>query len=65
MEGEVLQFRLYLIETQTVGQRGIDVKRLAGNLVLLVGRLRLQRAHVVKAVANLDEDDADVLAHRQ
>ena len=62
-EAEVFELRLDFVEPQTVGQRRIDVKRLTGNLVLLVGRLRLQCAHVVQAVGNLDEDDANVVAH--
>ena len=65
LEREVLQFRLHLVESKAVGQRRIDVQRLTGNLVLFVGRLRLQCAHVVQTVANLDEDDADILAHRE
>ena len=48
-----------------MGQRGIDIQRLASNLVLFVGWLGPQRAHVVEAVADFDEDDADVVTHRQ
>ena len=62
-ETQVLEFRLDLVEAQTVGERGVDVERLAGNLILLVGRLRVQRSHVVQAVADFDEDDAYVVAH--
>ena len=65
LEREVLQLRLHLVESQTISQRGVDVQRLTGNLVLFVGRLRFQRAHIVQTVANLDEDDADVLTHCQ
>ena len=53
-ERQVLEFRLDFIQAKTVGQRRIDVKRLTGNLVLFVGRLRLQGAHVVQTVGNLD-----------
>ena len=62
-ERKVLEFRFYLVESQAIGQRCIDVERFAGNLVLLVGGLRSQRAHIVQTVADLYEDDADVLAH--
>ena len=64
-EAEVLKFGLDGIQTQAVGERGIDVERLTGNLVLLVGGHRLQGAHVVQAVGHLDEHDAHVLAHRE
>ena len=63
LETQVLQFRLDLIESQTVGQRGIQVERLARNLVLLVGRLGVQRAHVVQTVGYLNQDHTDILAH--
>ena len=62
---EVLQFGLHLVEAQAVGQRRIDIERLSCYLILLVGRLRGQRAHIVQAVADLDEDDADVVVHRE
>ena len=63
LEAQVLQFGLDGIQTQAVCQRSVDVKRLAGNLVLLVGGHRREGAHVVQAVGHLDEHHADVLAH--
>ena len=38
-EAQVLEFVFYLVQSQSVCQGGIDVERLAGYLVLLVGRL--------------------------
>ena len=38
-ETQVLQFRLDLIESQSVRQWGIDIQRLASYLILFVGRL--------------------------
>ena len=38
-EAEVFQLGLDFVESQAVGKRGIDVERLSGYLVLLVGRL--------------------------
>ena len=64
-EAEVLQLGLDGEEAQAVSQRGVDVEGLAGDFVLFVGSHRAQGAHVVQAVGHLDEDDADVLAHRQ
>ena len=40
-EAEVLELCLDLVESQSVGQRCVDIERFAGYLVLLVGRLRL------------------------
>ena len=63
LETKVLKLGLYLIKPQPVGQRRIDVQCLASYLILFVGRLAVQGAHVVQAVAYLDEDHADVVAH--
>ena len=38
LEAEVLQFCFYLIQSQAIGQRGIDVKRFSCNFILLVGQ---------------------------
>ena len=63
LETQVLELGLDGIQAQAVGQRGIDVERLAGNLVLLVGGHGREGAHVVKAVGHLDEHDAHVFGH--
>src|SRR5690242_20921846 len=44
---------------RSVGQRGVDVEGLAGDLAALGLRKRLERAHVVQAVGQLDEDHPD------
>ena len=62
-ETEVLKFFLHLVQAEAMCQWCIDVERLAGNLVLLAGQLAAKGAHVMEAVGNLDEDDADVVAH--
>ena len=64
-EAEILQFLLHLVQSQSVGQRSIDVEGLAGNLVLLVGQLAAQGAHVVQTVRDLHQYHADVVAHGQ
>ena len=46
-------------------ERRVDLHRLAGDALLLLARQRVQGAHVVQPVGELDEDDADVLGHRQ
>ena len=64
-ETEVLQFGLDLVESQSVGDGGEDIDGLAGYLILLAWLHAFERPHVVQAVGNFDEDDADVVAHRQ
>ena len=62
-EAQVFEFFLDFVKPEPVGQRGVNIERFARNLILFVGRLRTEGAHVVQAVGNLDEDDADVIAH--
>ena len=65
LEAEILEFRLDLVQSQAVSQWCVDIERLSRNLILLVGRLRVEGAHVVQTVADLNEDHADIVAHRQ
>ena len=63
-EGEVLELPLDRVDAEPVRQRREDLERLLGLLLLLGLRHRADRAHVVQAVGQLDEDDPDVLGHR-
>ncbi len=64
-EGQVLELPLDRRDAQAVGQGRVDVHGLARLERAAVGRKRRQRAHVVQAVGELDDDDADVLRHRE
>ncbi len=64
-EAEVFEFAANLAHAEAVRDGSVDVERLAGDLLLALGREVLQRAHVVQAVGQLDEDDADVVDHGQ
>ena len=65
LEREVLELPLHLPDPEPLGQRRVDLHRLAGDALLLLRRQAVQRAHVVEPVGELDEDDPDVLGHRQ
>ena len=65
LEGEVLQLPLHLPDPEPLGERRVDLHRLAGDPLLLLGRQAAERPHVVEPVGELDEDDPDVLGHRQ
>ena len=65
LEREVLELLADGLHAHAAGQRGVDVDRLLGNALALVGRDVLERAHVVQAVGELDQQHADVLRHRQ
>ena len=61
----VFDLPLDLPNPETVRDRRVDVERLARDRLLFGRRKARQRAHVVQAVGELDDDDADVLGHRQ
>ena len=63
-EREVLELPLDRVDAEPVRERGEDLERLPRLLLLLVLRHRADRAHVVQAVGELDQDDPDVAGHR-
>ena len=63
-EREVLQLPLDRVDAEPVRQRREDLQRLLRLLLLLVLRHRAERAHVVQAIGELDQDDPDVAGHR-
>ena len=65
LETEVLEFAANLAHAETVRDGGVDFERLAGNFLAALGIQMFERAHVVQAVGELDEDDADVVDHGQ
>ena len=64
-EAEVFEFCLDAAQAEAVGDGREDIERFGRNLVLLRGQHGRERAHVVEAVGDFDEDDADVVAHHQ
>ena len=64
LEREVLELPLEGVDTEPVRERRVDLERLARLLHLLLLAEVLDRAQVVEAVGELDQDHADVLGHR-
>ena len=63
-EGEVFQLVLHLVDSDALGKRCVDLERLAGDPLPLLGVPQIrQGAHVVDAVGQLDQQDPDVLRH--
>ena len=62
-EAEVFKFSADFAHAETVGDGRVDFQSLFGDLMLAVGLQMLEGAHVVQAVGELDEDDADVVDH--
>ena len=64
-EAKVFEFVFDFVKTEPVGERCIDVKCFAGNLIAFVGSLCAKCTHVVEAVRKLDHNDPYILGHRK
>ena len=65
-EGQRLQLGLDRLHADALGERRVDLHRLARDAPAALDlRDEVQRAHVVQAVGELDQQHADVAAHRQ
>src|SRR5438552_67385 len=62
-ERQVFELPLQLPDAQSIGQRSINLHGLLSYAPALGRRPELERLHVVQAISQLDEDDADVLGH--
>ena len=63
-EREVLELPLDRVDAEAVRERRVDLQGLLGLVDLLLLGHRLDRAHVVQAIGELDQDDPDVRGHR-
>ena len=65
-EGEALELVLHPLHADALGERREDFHGLARDALAFLGVVdELQRAHVVQAIGELDEEHANVLGHRQ
>ena len=62
-EGQVLQLLAHLLHAHAARQRRIDVERLLRDTAARGRRHEFQRAHVVQAVGELDQEHADVVGN--
>ena len=65
LEGEILKFPLHLPDAESLGERRINLEGLACDAALLLGPKCGEGAHVVETVAKFDQDDTNILRHRQ
>ena len=66
LEGEQLHLAHVFVHAHALGERGVDIHRLARDALALLGALdEVQRAHVVQPVGQLDQQHAQILAHRE
>ncbi len=64
-EGQILQLLAHFLHAHAAGQRRIDVERLLGDAPARLRRHEVQRAHVVQAVGELDQQNADIVGNGQ
>ena len=62
---QILKLLLGRADTEPVRNGRIDLKRLECDVAALLRRHKIERAHIVQTVRELDDDNADVLIHRQ
>ena len=62
-ESQIFQFTAQLTHAQAMRNGRIDVHSLLGNAAPFIRVEELQRAHVVEAIGELDQDDAHVINH--
>lgn len=62
-ETDILKFALDLSDTETIGNWSIDLECFSRDAFLFFYRKMTECAHVVEAIGELDDDDADVLRH--
>ncbi len=60
-EGKLLQLVAHALHAHAAGERRIDVQRLLRDARALFRRHEMQRAHIVQAIGELDEQHAHVL----
>jgi hypothetical protein len=64
-KSEVLQFSTDESHTKSVGNWSVDIDGLAGDALLALGFEKLERAHIVETVGELDHHDPNVVDHRE
>ncbi len=62
-KGEVLQLSVGLVQSQAVGDGRVDFEGFGRNAAPFAARHVGQRPHVVRAVGQLDQDDAYIAGH--
>ncbi len=64
-ERQILHLLVDAVKPQAVGDRRVDIQRLAGDALAFLRVDGVQRAHVVQTIGELDQHHAHVARHRQ
>ena len=62
---KVFEFFPHLLHAHAAGQRCIDVECFLGDPAARGGRHEFQRAHIVQAVGEFDQENADIVRYRE
>ena len=62
---EVLKLYTNIVHAQALREGGIDFQGFAGDAAAFIGSKYAEGAHVVQAVCQLDQDDANISGHGQ
>ncbi len=65
LETQVFQLVLHPPDSDPVRQRRVNLQGLLGDFLPLGLAQMLERPHIVKTIRQLDDDDADIVRHRQ
>ncbi len=65
LERQLLQLVLHLAHPEAMSNGRVDIERFPGYAYTSIFRQEVKRPHVVQAIPELHEDDADVIHHGQ
>ncbi len=65
LEGEIFQLAAKLTHSEPVRNRRVNIHRLLRDTPAFFGNEKLERAHVVEAIGQLNQDYSHVVDHRQ
>ncbi len=63
LEAQVFEFAFDFADAKAIGDRRVDLHCLAGDTFALFGSEVIKGAHIMQAVGQLDDDDADISRH--
>ena len=64
-ERQILELVAHLLHAHAAGERSVDFKRLVGGAAPRLGRLVRQRAHIMQAIGELDQQNPNIVGDCQ
>ena len=63
IEAKLLELDAYIVHTESICDRRINVERLARDAASFLGGQHFERAHIVKAIGNFNQNNPQVFGH--